>query len=64
MEKLSNARMSGIFGFSISGNMPVLVHLIKQHNIKDALAAGHERVEALVRSALPDNRFLVEIGVS
>lgn len=64
MERLSTARMSGLLGFSISGNMPVLVHLIKQHGIKDALAAGHERVDALIRSALPDIRFLVEIGVS
>lgn len=63
MERLTTAQMARTFGFALYGNMPVLVHLISRHGIVDALAEGRERVEALVRAALPDNRFLVEIGV-
>lgn len=64
MERLAATGMNRAFGFALYGSMPALVHLIQQHGILDALSAGHEQVEALIRSAFPDNRFLVEIGVS
>jgi Fe-S-cluster containining protein len=62
MERLTAVNMSKIFGFSLYGNMPVMVHLIKRHRLLDAVQSGREQVEGLLCTVLPDNRFLVETG--
>jgi hypothetical protein len=63
MERLTAVQMSKIFGFSLYGNMPVMVHLIQRHRLLDALQSGREQVEEVLCDVLPDNRFLVETGV-
>lgn len=49
-------------GLSIYGNMPVLVHLLQEHDLLEAVAAGRSAVTEVITAAGLDNPLLLEIG--
>lgn len=54
-------RLAETFGFAVSGSMPVLVHLVKRHDLARVVSAGREAVaELLVRVGL-DNPLLLQL---
>lgn len=54
-------RLAETFGFSVYGNMPVLVHLVKRHDLARVVPAGRGAVaDLLVRVGL-DNPLLLQL---
>ncbi|HZV82374.1 MAG TPA: YkgJ family cysteine cluster protein [Geobacteraceae bacterium] len=50
------------FGFSIYGNMPVLVHLVKRHDLARVAAEGRSAVEALLAAAGLDSPLVLQVN--
>lgn len=62
LENAANRRMSRTFGFYLSGNLPVLIHLFRDHSLQAACSAGREAVIDLLAATGLDNPLLVEVG--
>jgi len=61
LERQSLLAMAGAHGFSLYGNMPVLIHLASRHGLETAIAGGAAAVKALlVRTGL-DNPLLLQL---
>jgi Fe-S-cluster containining protein len=61
LEQQASRRMGELLGFSLYGNMPVLVHLITRHELgRVALRGRHAVTELLAVTAL-DNQLLLQV---
>lgn len=61
MEERANRLMIEHFGFALYGNMTVLVHLAREHDLTDACSAGKKAVSSLISSLGLDHHFLMNI---
>lgn len=62
MEESSKRSMLQIFGFSLYGNMTVLVHLAREHRLAEACLAGRNEVTSLISSVGLDHPLLLEFS--
>lgn len=58
-ENCAAGRMAEAFGFSLYGNLPVLVFLEREHRLSEAAAGGVDAVRDLVERAGCNHPFLV-----
>lgn len=61
LENRLSVCMAETFGFSIYGNMPVLVHLVKRHDLALVVSAGRGAVEELLAAVGLDNPLLLQL---
>jgi Fe-S-cluster containining protein len=61
LEHQASRRMGEVLGFSIYGNMPVLVHLVKHHDLARVALAGRSAVAALLAEKGLDNPLLLQL---
>lgn len=61
LETAANRSMRRTFGFSLYGNLPVLVHLVREHNLAATCSSGREAVADLLAATGLDNPLLVEV---
>ena len=61
MENLAGRRMIERCGFSIYGNLPVLVSLARDHGLADACAAGYDAAARIIAQAGLDNPLLLNM---
>ena len=64
MEARSLTLMRQKFGFSLYGNMPVLVYLVREKGLAEAALVGREAVEAVAVQAGLAHPFLADFGGS
>jgi len=53
--------MAATFGFSIYGNMPLMVHLVRRHELPRVVVEGRGAVERLLASLGLDNPLLLQL---
>lgn len=61
MENGLSMAMAAACGFSIYGNMPVLIHLARRHDLAGALSSGRKGVEKLLQATGLDNPLLLQM---
>lgn len=61
MEQQAFRRMGELLGFSLYGNMPVLVHLVKHHDLAQVAIFGRSTVADLLVSTGLDNPLLLQV---
>lgn len=61
LEQQASRRMGELLGFSIYGNMPVLLHLITRHELARVALAGRSAVTGLLAATGLDNPLLLHI---
>lgn len=61
LENRLSIRMAETFGFSLYGNMPLLVHLVRRHDLARVAAEGRSAVESLLAAVGLDNPFLLKV---
>ncbi|OGU18119.1 MAG: hypothetical protein A2076_09275 [Geobacteraceae bacterium GWC2_53_11] len=63
MEARALTLMKQQFGFSLYGNMPVLVYLVRERGLAEAAVAGREAAETVVEQAALAHPFLVDFAL-
>jgi len=61
LENLLSMRMAATFGFSAYGSMPVLLHLVKRHDLVRVAAQGRGAMEELLAVTGLDNPLLLQL---
>jgi len=61
LENRLSVRLAETFGFSVYGNMPVLVHLAKRHDLARVVSTGRDAVEELLARVGLDNPLLLQL---
>jgi Fe-S-cluster containining protein len=59
LERRALALMEQTFGFSLYGNMPVLVHLVMEHTLADAVVSGRSATDNCTVAAGLNHPFLL-----
>jgi hypothetical protein len=61
LEAQTSLQMLKEFGFSLYGNMPVLVYLFTAYDLSESFAKGADSVLAVAVSAGLDSPFLLQV---
>ncbi len=63
LESSALAAMRERFGFSVAGNLPVLVHLACEHGLAEVILKGYEATIQSIEAAGLNRSYLVEVTV-
>lgn len=61
LEMQASMQTTKVFGFSLYGSMPALVHLFAEYSLLDALGKGADAVLAVAASAGLDSPFVLQV---
>jgi Fe-S-cluster containining protein len=64
LEKGGEKRMKERFGFSLYGNMPVLVDLVRNHGLADACSSGHEAALRIIEATGTGHPLLLDVRLA
>lgn len=63
LEAQASLRMLQEFGFSLSGNLPVLVYLFSEHDLSGSLGKGADTALAVAAAAGLDSQLLLQVEI-